>query len=278
MLIALNVAHAAAEACLPLKDAAHGWAVDVRVPGQYCIMADLMQAATPALLQLPHQASPSDPLLSVSADKVDVDLARHVLFGQRASAYGLWVNGGGEARYFPVRVHGGTIRTGLRPAVFMVYAWNRVNQRFRERGVGAALARAQRPDDYVSTGFVLEDLTLEASEIAVILQGRDNVIRRCKIIGGNSTVNLYGPGLVFEDNEIIMNASEPQPKGEAPIALYLEDAEGAVVRNNRITLRGRVASAEAIVLKNSPDVVLQNNSVDGGAQHYKLLDRQSSVR
>jgi hypothetical protein len=141
MLIALNVAHAAAEACLPLKDTVHGGAVDVRVPGQYCMMANQKQAATPALLQLPHHAATA---LSIR---------------------------------------------------------------------------------------------------------------------------------MVDDNEIIMNASEPQPKSDAPIALYLEDAEGAVVRNNRITLRGRVASAEAIVLKNSPDVVLQNNSVDGGAQHYKLLDR-----
>ncbi len=84
--------------------------------------------------------------------------------------------------------------------------------------------------------------------------------------------------MIFEDNEIILNASEAKPGGEAAVALYLEDADDSVVRNNRITIRGRVAGAEAIVLKNSSGVVLQNNTVNGGAQTYKLLDQQSSVR
>lgn len=157
----------------------------------------------------------------------------------------------------------------------MIYAWNRDNPRFIDRALGDAIARPKKVDDYVATRFVLEDLTLEASEIAVVMQGRNNVIRRCKIIGGNSTLNLYGPGLVFEDNEIVMNA---KPEGEVPVALYLEDADGAVVRNNRITIRGLVPDAQAIALKNSSDVTLQNNSVNGQGQPYKLLDQQSSVR
>jgi hypothetical protein len=272
-----NGAHAAVPACQPLKDTALGWSVSVRASGQYCMATDLKQTEASAISMLPHLASPTDPLLVIKASHVDIDLDRHSLLGKRPSVYGLWVSGGYQARHFPVRVHNGRIKTEMRPAVFMGYQWNTSNTRFSDRGVGAELSRADSIDDYVSTGFVLEDLTLEATEIAVILQGRNNVIRRCKIIGGNSTVNLYGPGLVFEDNEIMMTASEPKSKGEAPIALYLEDAEGAVVRNNRITLRGKVTGAEAIVLKNSANVVLQNNSVNGGIQTYKLLDPQSSL-
>jgi hypothetical protein len=272
-----TAAYAGAEACRPLKDADHGWAVRVSAPGNYCMGADLKQAETLALLRLPHQPAPGSPLLTIASADVSIDLERHELLGNRASALGLWLNGGGAMRYFPARVRNGTIRTEKRPAVFMVYAWNRDETRFSDRAVADSLALAGNAQEYVATRFVLEDLTLEADEVAVILQGRGNVIRRCKIIGGNSAVNLYGPDLVFEDNEIVMNASVAKPGGEAPIALYLQDAGNSVLRNNRITIKGRDAGAEAIVLKNSPNVVLQNNRVNGGVQSYKLMDQQSSI-
>jgi hypothetical protein len=270
-------AYAGAEECRPLKDADHGWAVRVGAPGNYCMEADLKQTEAPALLRLPHQPTPGSPLLTIASVDVSIDLKRHELLGKRASALGLWLNGGGGMRYFPARVRNGTIRTEKRPAVFMVYAWNRDETRFSARAVADSLALAGRLEEYVATGFVLEDLTLQADAVTVILQGRGNVIRRCKIIGGNGAVNLYGPDLVFEDNEIVMNASPAKPGGEAPIALYLQDAGNSVVRNNRITIKGRDAGAEAIVLKNSPNVVLQNNRVNGGVQSYKLMDQQSSI-
>jgi len=246
--------------------------------GQYCMAEDLKQSETPAVLRLPHQPTPMDPLLTIAASDVVVDLQGHALLGHRSSALGLWLNGAGGMRYFSVKVRNGTIRTEKQPVVFMTYAWNRKNKRFSETSAAAALASANVLNEYPVTGFVLENLTLQARDVAVILQGRNNVIRRCTIIGGNGAINLYGPGLVFEDNEIVLNASEVGANGEAPVALYLEDAEGSVVRNNRITIRGRVAGAEAIVLKNSSNVVVQNNTVNGGAQTYKLLDQQSSVR
>lgn len=240
--------------------------------------ADLSQSAPPAALLLPHQPVPQAPLLNVVASDVTVDLKGHVLQAKQKLAQGLIVNGSGEAFRRSIQVRNGSIRTTDQPAVFMVYTWNSGNQRFSRNRVGGDLAMADSMSDYRSTGFVLEDLTLEASDVAVILQGRGNVIRRCRIVGGNGTVNLYGPGLVFEDNEIVLNASGANANGEAPVALYLEDAADSVVRNNRITVRGSQAGAEAIVLKNSPNVVLQNNTVAGVRQDYRLLDQQSSVR
>ena len=97
--------------------------------------------------------------------------------------------------------------------------------------------------------------------------------------GGNGTVNLYGPNLTFEDNDIILNAKDPQKEGdEPPVALYLEDAADSVIRNNRITIKGRVAHADAIVLKNSSNVTLEGNTITGTKEVYKLLDEISSVK
>jgi hypothetical protein len=277
-VIAGGTAQAAGGACKPLQDKDHGWSVLVSSPGAYCMAGDLRQSVPPSLLQLPHQSVPQAPLLMIGASDVTVDLAGHALHAKQESAQGLWVNGGGTNYLQSIQVRNGTIQNADEPAVFMVYAWNRRNKRFSSNSVAAGLAVADRTGDYRRTGFVLENLTIEASRVAVILQGGNNVIRHCKIVGGNGAVNLFGPGLVFEDNEIILNAADTKGDGEPPVALYLEDAADSVVRNNRITVRGSQVGAEAIVLKNSPNVVLQNNTVTGVRQDYRLLDQQSSVR
>ena len=159
----------------------------------------------------------------------------------------------------------------------MVHNWDNENKRF---GQGFSLAASHGDlTQYRPTEFVLENLTLEADNHAIIMQGKKNVIRNCKIIGGNGTVNLYGPNLVFENNEIVLNATEPKKEGdEPPVALYLEDAADSVVRNNRITIKGRTSHAEAIVLKNSANVLVEGNTVHGAKEAYKLLDEQSSVK
>ncbi len=111
------------------------------------------------------------------------------------------------------------------------------------------------------------------------MQGMKNIIRNCKIIGGNGTVNLYGPNLLFENNEIILTAKEAKDESnESPVALYLEDAAGSVVRNNHIVIKGHVAHVDAITLKNSPNVELEGNTITGTGNIYRLLDEHSSVK
>jgi len=131
---------------------------------------------------------------------------------------------------------------------------------------------------YRPTEFVLENLTLEGDNHVIIMQGMKNIIRRCKIIGGNGTVNVFGPQLIFEDNEIILHAKDKtSDSDDAPVALYLEDSADSVVRNNRIVIKGRASGSEAIVLKNSPNVTLSGNTISGAEAVYKLLDENSSV-
>src|SRR4051812_16142920 len=121
---------AADNGCQVLQDKVHGWSVRASAPGNYCLAADLKQTETPAMLRLPHQPGPVDPLLTIASANVAVDLGQHALLGKRSSGLGLWLNGGRDMRYFPAHVRNGTIRTEEQPAVFMVYAWNRRNKRF----------------------------------------------------------------------------------------------------------------------------------------------------
>ena len=112
------------------------------------------------------------------------------------------------------------------------------------------------------------------------MQGKNNIIRNCRIIGGNGTVNLYGPNLLLEKNTIILNSTEAQgPSDEQPIAIYLEDAAESIVRNNKIIVNGLpVINLAAIVLTNSPDVLVEKNTITGTRNLYRMRDDRSSAR
>jgi hypothetical protein len=276
--------------CIGLKDH-DGWSVGVYEPGDYCVAQNLRQ--TWPLIRLPHQPAPRDPLIKINSSNVKVDLMERHLSAKISSGLGIWVNQSGffinregNHPYYSMKISNGKISTTEQVTVFMVHAWNRENKRFDHRRLSAdtfavAGSLADSHGDltqYRPTEYTLENLTLEADNHVIIMQGKKNIIRRCKIIGGNGTVNVYGPNLIFEDNEIILNAKDPQKEGDEPaVALYLEDAADSIVRNNRITIKGHAAKTDAIVLKNSPNVQIEGNTIKGTNEVYRLLDERSSV-
>jgi len=283
------------KSCIELKDF-NGWYVWASRPGDYCVAQDLYQSEPAAWFRLPHQPVPKGPMVSVNyASNVTIDLMTHHLSAKIPYGLGIylndgsfWPNGGGKAPpYHTIKISNGTVTTSKQPTVVMVHAWDKKNKRFYHQSLGDNV-RSNAPaladyhgdiEEYAATEYVLENLTLESDNVAVIMQGKKNVIRHCKIIGGNGTVNLYGPNLTFEDNDIILNAKDPQKAGDEPaVALYLEDAADSVVRNNRITIKGHAAKADAIVLKNSANVLLEGNTITGTKEVYKLLDERSSVK
>jgi hypothetical protein len=270
----LQPMHSDSKDCLALKHP-EGWSVSVSYPGDYCIEQNLYQAWP--LFRLPHQPVPLDPLISVNSSNVTVDLMGRNLSAKTPIGKGVWVNTISATPKHSIKIWNGSISTSRELTIFMVHGWNGKNNRF-----GDTYSIASSYGDlgqYHPTEFVLENLTLEAENHVIIMQGKKNVIRNCKIIGGNGTVNLYGPNLVFENNEIILHAKDPKNGGdEPPVALYLEDAADSVVRNNRILINGQASKADAIVLKNSPNVLIEGNTIKGAKDVYKRLDERSSVK
>lgn len=287
-----NIVQYRGENCIELKDF-NKWSVGVFRSGNYCVAQDLYQ--TLPMFRLPHQAVPMGALISIDSGNVTIDLMRHSLSAKIPYGKGVWLydgrllsnDGGRIAPYRAIRIGNGSITTSKQASVFMVHAGNEKNVRFYHKmlGVDVRSSAGKLADydgdisQYRSTEYVLENLTLEADGTVIIMQGKSNVIRNCKIIGGNGAVNLYGPNLVFENNEIILRAKDQKEAGdEPPVALYLEDAADSVVRNNRIVIEGRATGSEAIVLKNSRNVTLEGNTITGAEEAYKLLDDRSSVR
>ena len=94
-------------------------------------------------------------------------------------------------------------------------------QRWQERSFPAAGNTFIVPngalDLYIDTDYVLQDLTLSSKSHAVLLQGRRNVIRRCRIIGCDSVVQSFGPDCVIEDCEIVLQYGNEFEIGRAHV-------------------------------------------------------------
>lgn len=261
--------------CIELTDARR-WSVGVWKPGLYCMGQDLHQSWP--MFQFPHQAIPHSSLVEIFSSNVTLDLKGHRLSSITPINGGIVTDFSGDKNILPTIIRDGQITTSKKPAIRMVDLWNIGNMRF---GHGLALAASAGDiSRYKPTAFILENLKLKSDQHVIIMQGKRNVIRNCTIIGGNGTVNVYGPNLLFEDNTIILNAKNPkEPGDEPPVALYLEDAAGSVVRNNKIMIMGSgVLNPRAIVLANSTNVLLEHNTIRGTKEVYNLLDDRSSVK
>lgn len=260
---------------IAIDNSGDDWTISISNSGSYCIGQDLRQSDP--FYRLPHQAVPKEPLLVIQRSHVLADLNQHRLITSVLSRAGVRVLALKQSPINGITVRNGFISSSSGPTVFMVDAFDDgKDARFGQHlAIAASNGNTSR---YRPTEFVLENLTLEGNSHAIVMQGMKNIIRHCKIIGGNGTVNVFGPNLIFEDNEVILHAkAQAETNDQAPVALYLEDSANSVVRNNRISIKGNTPDSEAIVLRNSPNVTLQGNTISGTDSLYNLLDEQSSV-
>lgn len=145
--------------------------------------------------------------------------------------------------------------------------------------------------DFDDTKILLENLTIKSGGLAAYLVGRNNIIRHCHIeVAGHEAVALFGANNQLIDNEIIVKRTLPAPAAEDNLrpelgtyyseyaAIWIRDAPGLIIRGNKITIEGLFNAEQAILLANSPDVVIEDNEVTGANNLYKALDGQSSAR
>jgi hypothetical protein len=245
------------------------WSALIDSKGFRCLNTDLLQTDT--LINFAHQSRPKDPLLRIRSADVELDLRGHQLSARTAYGRGLEVVSPYPEPRRNIAIRNGTIKTADQPAVYMVHNWNNDDGRF-----GMRLEIAKTGGDvslYRSTDYVLDGLTLNANSRVIIMQGRKNVIRNCRIVGGAGAINLFGPELVFENNEIVI---ENAASNQDPV-IYLEDADNSTVRDNKITMRGGYGKSAIIVIKNSRNVRVERNTLNGAGALFNLLDKVSNV-
>lgn len=262
-------------------------------PGKYCLQQDLV--FTSALIGiLPPTLSgviqeDSGGVFGMLAPNVELDLRGHTLrsnFGN-VGGVGVTVPLGELARNVVIKngvfiLHNDAISIvnslssteydnphKISPKIF-------VSTNFKEPYQAAR-------DGYISTKFILENLDITVGESAIFLEGNDNIIRNCKIrVKGFNAIQIFGNNVQIVNNEIIVESRRPEPAMErktsdAPI--MLRDGDNALISGNKITIKGDETNrpAQAISLRDSRNVRIENNQIVGAQVIYKAFDDMSTT-
>jgi hypothetical protein len=274
-------------------------------PGRYCVVEDFDQSW---VLSLPHtdMPFPSMAAIAFNAKDVELDLQGHTIRIGRSLYNHVAVFGGARTvikngtieAIDGLPVYGVGLEEYLRPWE-PGFSYDKLIEQGRVKWLQAfylefTLSRGDM-DNYPTRELVLENLTIRARHNAIVLQGKNNVIRNCRIEGGNETLLLYGPNPQIINNKIVLNGKDfevPEMKNMGhvqrkllsvgklenyPVALWLEDADNAVVSGNTIVVKGSAKDAQAIALTNSRNVHIENNTIRGVEHSYQLRDVQSSI-
>ncbi len=136
--------------------------------------------------------------------------------------------------------------------------------------------------DYrTATNFVVENLRVESGGRGIAMSGSNNIVRNSVIdVGSETAIYMYGPGTVIEGNTIILHMNSKM-KASLPAAIKLLDGHGAIIRNNRILVKGGLSGERfewqkveaAINLLNSTNVLIENNVVDDA----RVLVRKDAI-
>lgn len=158
--------------------------------------------------------------------------------------------------------------------------------------------------NYKNTRVTADHLTIHAGYRGVVMGGGNNTIRNSIIeVDSHTAIFMYGPQPIIENNTIIIHrngAVGTYQKGGKKIkgdiasgimiggdiidsvktneldgAIKLRDAQGGIIRNNRIIYKGGFFSfgkaPVAINLLDSKDVLIENNTIEG----FKALVRKN---
>lgn len=111
----------------------------------------------------------------------------------------------------------------------------------------------------------IENMRIRTQAAAAVLQGAGTVIRDSIIeVDAGTALWIYGPNAVIEDNTIIVHGKAPGPdpllEADAPIRLI--QADGAIIRNNRI-VAADAAHKRAISLFETGPVTVESNRFEG---------------
>ena len=237
----------------------------------------------------------------IGADGIRLDLGGHVVSNERSLGYTLIKH----YDYQPGRsqIHRFT-GTHVRNGRLISPGSRGVGLRLVSAGVEpngfSALAEfpagTQPVGAFAATSHLVEDLTIQAGYRAILIDGRNNVIRNNRIVVDSATAILaHGPGIVIENNVIevkndLSHFSDYARKIESktPFPIRLIQADRAIVRNNEIRLlypAARGPLPAAIELLQSADVLVESNRVEGvgltvradSDSSYREIDNQLAV-
>jgi hypothetical protein len=279
--------------------------VTITKPGNYCLTQDLQQRSALSISEGFQQRGAPDSVVSFhDTHDVDVDMLGHVATtAPFENATGVYVSqrtsnigemGKPPDKYgwvyqFPknLSIHHGRVESpGALEGVGVFLGFNSKAYHFttgsftrgyklQDEDATTYMTQTRSGADPIAfttpwiyqpaTHFKVEKLQVRAGARGVIMTGAENVLRDSVIeVDSDTAVYLYGPGTVVENNTIIVNMKPVRP-ARLPAVLKLRDADGAVIRNNRLIVRGAVPGADmaGINLLASRGVLIEGNRVEG---------------
>lgn len=131
------------------------------------------------------------------------------------------------------------------------------------------------PPKYQDAHITIDNMNIFATYRGVQVADNHNTIRNSTIeVDDNNAIYLMGKYPVIENNTIIIHSNkngdtETQKKYNIQIkdgAIKLRDAQGGIIRNNRIIYKAGLSGGKAPVainLLDSKDVIIEGNTIEG---------------
>jgi hypothetical protein len=235
-----------------------------------------------------------DGVILIGAHDVRLDLRGHAISNDRALGYTLvkhyqHVPGRKHVHWFK-RTHirnGSLVSPGSKGIALRLIAAGM----YGPEGFGTVAEvpqGAQPADIFLDTSHLIDGLKIEAGRRAILIDGKNNVIRNNRItVDAATAIVAQGPGIIIENNVIeVRNHLEALSEfdrsidSKTPFAIRLIQADGAIVRNNEIRLldrEGRGGLPAAIDLVSTRGALVEGN-VFGGMEAAVHADDQSSYR
>lgn len=261
-------------------------------PARFCLEQDIVRiVGFVALLAEPGSIGP---LVELSNAGIILDMKGHVLRSDRA---GVAIEGyvGGDIHQTPASgftFQNGTIEVPGNGIMLTGWQYSGHRHNFEPSSNQIKMIEdwyGQNFREFSNTNITIENLKIRSGSLAAYLVGRNNIIRHCQIeVKGHEAVALFGANNQLIDNEIVIKRSRSSRKIDDTMpelgtyykeqtAIWIRDAPGAIIRGNKITIEGLFNAKEAILLINSPNVVIEDNEVTGTNKLYTTLDAQSSA-
>jgi hypothetical protein len=276
----------------------------IRTPGLYQLTKDEIQEK---LWGGGHVGPKGGFMVNIQCGSVALDLGGHIL-GADFGIAGVLLSARNNREFanrFPkilgdasldnrfVTVRNGTIDLargeGTLVAVEFAEQWHDTQWRTTARAANVTTPYYRRVPEgvtYTRNDYRFEQLKVLAKSIALSVEGSHTVIRDCVIeSAGVAAIFIAGPNVVIENCEIRLRplAKDAQEGTSNPMraAIFLRDASGAVIRNNRIRVDegGEPSQTHCIVVRDgASDVVIEGNTfINVKGEPVTLLDGSAAA-
>jgi hypothetical protein len=294
-LICMTHPYGLAQSCHPVDTVpgGSGYRGGVIPIGKYCLTVDLRQSREFDIHAARFLTYVGAPLLSIfhtgplrsldfsTGGITEIDLQSHEIRGYVDDMTGI-------RDMIPSRrlfIHDGTIVVpgnnkhnigiDLQAMSSPQKTYARTNCKAQQTACEEGSAANHKGPPYLPTEHVVQRVDVRAGRLGVQMVGIGNTLRDSVIeVDSRGAIALFGPGSKIENNTIIVHGKNDATPDDGAIVLW--DANGAVIRNNRIIFKGWFKKAPpAIRLIDSTDVQLEGNTFEGFDQRVEQIGTSS---